>query len=295
MLRRRSPSFQLCSVWCHEKFARTERWRIVEGQRFVDCRFGLPFRPFEPLGASSALAVCSSMARPSPASDAIDGSSASSSVDAHATLLRAYLWIVHAQMSGFIADSLWQRLPEAWHAPLLALSDEECTRLPTDLPLPQHWPQDLAHLVQSGRAASAVVAPVTPPVAAAEVSPCLLCHTKNVRNMGPKKQHEVLRLAPLIASVARRCGASAVVDVGSGMGCAPSPQTLTPLAMAPHALSPRTLTLHPTPYTLHSTPDTLHPTPDTLHPTPYTLHPTPTPLPPQPAQTCPTCSPSTTA
>ena len=174
------------------------------------------------------------MARPSPASDAIDGSSASSSVDAHAALLRAYLWIVHAQMSGFIADSLWQRLPEAWHAPLLALSDEECTRLPTDLPLPQHWPQDLAHLVQSGRAASAVVAPVTPPVAAAEVSPCLLCHTKNVRNMGPKKQHEVLRLAPLIASVARRCGASAVVDVGSGMGCAPSPQTLTPLAMAPH-------------------------------------------------------------
>eukprot|EP00964_Phaeocystis_antarctica_P125955 scaffold89649_cov39-Phaeocystis_antarctica.AAC.2 len=95
------------------------------------------------------------MAPPSPASDCIDGSSASSSVDAHATLLRAHLWIVHAQMSGFIADSLWQRLPEAWHAPLLALSDEECSRLPTDLPLPQDWPQDLAHLVQSGRAASA--------------------------------------------------------------------------------------------------------------------------------------------
>ena len=210
------------------------------------------------------------MARPSPASDCIDGSSASSSVDAHATLLRAHLWIVHAQMSGFIADSLWQRLPEAWHAPLLALSDEECTRLPTDLPLPQHWPQDLAHLVQSGRAASAVVAPVTPPVAAAEVSPCLLCHTKNVRNMGPKKQHEVLRLAPLIAAVARRCGASAVVDVGSGMGCAPPAYTLTTLALASHALS-------------------------TLHISPYTLHPTPSLLPPQPAQTCPTCSPSTTA
>ena len=200
--------------------------------------------------------------RPSPASDLIDGSSASSSVDAHAALLRAHLWIVHAQMSGFIADGLWQRLPEAWHAPLLALSDEECSRLPTGLPLPQDWPQDLAHLVQSGRAASAVVAPVVAPVAAAEVSPCLLCHTKNVRNMGPKKQHEVLRLAPLIAAVARRCGASAVVDVGSGMGCAPPPQTLTTLAMASPALAP------------------------------YTSHPT---QPTQPAQTCPTCSPSTTA
>ena len=192
-----------------------------------------------------------SMARPSPASapDVIDGSSASSSVDAHAALLRAYLWIVHAQMSGFIADSLWQRLPEAWHAPLLALSDEECSRLPTDLPLPQDWPQDLAHLVQSGRAASAVVAPVTPPVAAAEVSPCLLCHTKNVRNMGPKKQHEVLRLAPLIAAVARRCGATAVVDVGSGMGCAPQPRqrshalTLLP---SPRTLHPQTAQISPT-------------------------------------------------
>ena len=138
-----------------------------------------------------------------------------------AALLRTHLWIVHAQMSGFIADSLWQRLPEAWHAPLLALSEEECTRLPTNLPLPQDWPQDLALLVQSGRSAS--TEPICAP-AAAEVSPCLLCHTKNVRNMGPKKQHEVLRLAPLIAAVARRCGASAIVDVGSGMGCKPPSQ-----------------------------------------------------------------------
>ena len=164
------------------------------------------------------------MACATPSSDVVDSSSAGSSVDVHAALLWAHLWIVHAQMSGFIADGLWERLPDAWHAPLLALSDEETARLPTDLPLPQGWPQDLAFLVQSGRAASAVVTPVVPPVASAEVSPCLLCHTKNVRNMGPKKQHEVLRLAPLIASVARRCGASAVIDVGSGMGCAPLPK-----------------------------------------------------------------------
>ena len=209
------------------------------------------------------------MARASPASDLVDSSSAGSSVDVHAALLRAHLWIVHAQMSGFIADSLWERLPDAWHAPLLALSDEECARLPTALPLPQDWPQDLAFLVQSGRAASAVVTPAVPPVAAAEVSPCLLCHTKNVRNMGPKKQHEVLRLAPLIASVARRCGASAVIDVGSGMGCAPLPQTLTPPShgtartLAPHA--------HPTSHTLHPTPYTPHPTPYTPLPTPHTL------------------------
>eukprot|EP00964_Phaeocystis_antarctica_P006735 scaffold3642_cov27-Phaeocystis_antarctica.AAC.2 len=70
--------------------------------------------------------------------------------------------------------------------------------------------------------------------------------------MGPKKQHEVLRLAPLIAAVARRCGASAVVDVGSGMGCAPPPYTLTTLAMASHALSTRTPTLHSTPYAFAS-------------------------------------------
>ena len=164
-------------------------------------------------------------------------SSARSSAEALAALLRAHLWIVHAQMSGFIADSLWQRLPEAWHEPLLALSDEECSRLPTDLPLPPDWPSDLAHLVLSGRAASA--SPVCAPEAA-EVSPCLLCHTRNVRNMGPKKQHEVLRLAPLIAAVARRCGATAVVDVGSGMGCAPQPRQRS------HAL-----TLLPSPRTLH--------------------------------------------
>ena len=194
------------------------------------------------------------MASPSPSSDVVDSSCAGSSVEVHAALLRAHLWIVHAQMSGLIADSLWERLPGAWHAPLLALSDEETARLPTDLPLPQDWPQDLAFLVQSGRAASAVVTPAVPPVAAAEVSPCLLCHTKNVRNMGPKKQHEVLRLAPLIASVARRCGASAVIDVGSGMGCAPLPQTPT---RPSHGRRARTLAPH------------AHPTPHTLHPAPY--------------------------
>ena len=179
-------------------------------------------------------------------------------------------------MSGFIADSLWERLPEAWHAPLLALSDEETARLPTDLPLPQGWPQDLAFLVQSGRAASAVVTPVVPPVAAAEVSPCLLCHTKNVRNMGPKKQHEVLRLAPLIASVARRCGASAVIDVGSGMGCAPlpKPRRAEPWPPRTHSRPARA------PYAPH-----LHPAP-----TPHTLHPAlAAPRDAPAAQTCPKC------
>ena len=64
---------------------------------------------------------------------------ATDEVDAQAIadLLKCHLWIVSAQMSGFIADDLWSRLPEAWQAPLLALSDEEASRLPTDLPLPR--------------------------------------------------------------------------------------------------------------------------------------------------------------
>ena len=81
---------------------------------------------------------------------------ATDEVDAQAIadLLKCHLWIVSAQMSGFIADDLWSRLPEAWQAPLLALSDEEASRLPTDLPLPPDWPSDLAHLLHSGRAAA---------------------------------------------------------------------------------------------------------------------------------------------
>ena len=153
-----------------------------------------------------------------------------------ANLLKSHHWIVSAQMSGFIADDLWSRLPEAWQAPLLALSDEEASRLPTDLPLPPDWPSDLAHLLHSGRAAARCGAePTAHAPGPANVSECLLCHTRNVRNMGPKKQHEVLRLAPVIASLARRCGATAVVDIGSGMGCA----RLRPESSAggPHVLS----------------------------------------------------------
>ena len=49
-------------------------------------------------------------------------------------------------------------------------------------------------------------------------SPWFYSQVVKVRNMNPKKQHEVALLAPLVARVARASGANAVVDLGSGLG-----------------------------------------------------------------------------
>ena len=131
-------------------------------------------------------------------------------------LLRSHDWLLNARVAtDFVADDLFSRLPDGWGDALLELGDEELTNLPIALPLPPRWPAALRALVEAARAFS------VPPHEIAEdssVNRWLLQQVPNTRNMGPKKRHECLRLAPCIARVCADTSASAVVDLGSGLG-----------------------------------------------------------------------------
>ena len=131
-------------------------------------------------------------------------------------LLQTHDWLLNARVAtDFVADDLFSRLPDGWGDALLELGDEELTNLPIALPLPPRWPAALRALVEAARAFS------IPPHEIAEddsVNRWLLQQVPNTRNMGPKKRHECLRLAPCIARVCADTSASAVVDLGSGLG-----------------------------------------------------------------------------
>ena len=133
------------------------------------------------------------------------------------SLIKRHAWIMQCWLTNFCCNSYWERLPESWREALLSLSDEEMQELPAGLHPPTTWPPELRELVLTAQQ----LAPPTQAeldVSVERVSPMLLDGIPHVRNMGPKKQHEVLRLAPVVAREAARCGASTVVDLGSGHG-----------------------------------------------------------------------------
>ena len=134
-----------------------------------------------------------------------------------ARALHAHGWLARAHLVDFVADAHWERLDPAWRDALAALTDEQLVRLPTDLPLPESWPVDLRELITAARD-DYIDRPPAPQPAARRPGYWLRAGLPNARNMSPKKEHEVSRLAPLVASLARRCKASIVVDVGSGLG-----------------------------------------------------------------------------
>jgi hypothetical protein len=152
---------------------------------------------------------------------------AASEASALAGLLQEHAWIARCWLSSFVLDGLWDRLPSGWQQALLELPDEDLARLPTSLPIPESWPDGLCKFLRLARgeasdhtpscAAALDLAIAAEPTAAA-MSRWHFSQVAKVRNMSPKKQHEVMRLAPLIARVARQCGATMVVDLGSGLG-----------------------------------------------------------------------------
>ena len=149
----------------------------------------------------------------------MDGTSSAEAAEAQQlySLIKRHAWIMQCWLTNFCCNSYWERLPESWREALLSLSDEEMQELPAGLHPPTTWPPELRELVLTAQQ-------LAPPTQAEldasveRVSPMLLDGIPHVRNMGPKKQHEVLRLAPVVAREAARCGASTVVDLGSGHG-----------------------------------------------------------------------------
>ena len=149
----------------------------------------------------------------------MDGTSSAEAAEAQQlySLIKRHAWIMQCWLTNFCCNSYWERLPEGWREALLSLSDEEMQELPAGLHPPTTWPPELRELVLTAQQ-------LAPPTQAEldasveRVSPMLLDGIPHVRNMGPKKQHEVLRLAPVVAREAARCGASTVVDLGSGHG-----------------------------------------------------------------------------
>ena len=137
-----------------------------------------------------------------------------------ADLLRRHGRLMRTWLTDFCTEDIWHNLlPDTWQAALLALSDEELQRLPTDYEPPAGWPDDLRHLILSARRTPPPDAVDDPELATgAKVNGWLFRNLPHCSNMGPKKEHEVRRLAPLVARVAGRCGARIVVDVGSGHG-----------------------------------------------------------------------------
>ena len=131
--------------------------------------------------------------------------------------LRRYEWLWRCWFTNFCLDRYWEtRIPAEWRTALLDLQDAELQRLASDFEAPEGWPPDLKELVRASQriAPPADLAQRRPP----RVSPWLIGGIPHANNMGPKKEHEVLRLAPVVAREARRCGALTVVDLGSGHG-----------------------------------------------------------------------------
>jgi len=133
-------------------------------------------------------------------------------------LLREHGSLARGHLVSFCLDDPWSSLPAAWREALLALTDAELARLPVDLPVRDDWPATLQRLVRISRRSCALSSPLPREAEADPPSRWLFAQTPRVRNMNLKKAHEVAALAPLVAQTARRCGATAVVDLGSGLG-----------------------------------------------------------------------------
>lgn len=140
-------------------------------------------------------------------------------MDELSSLLRRYEWLCRCWLTNFVTEDHFARLEPGTREAMMSLSDEELQRLATDLPVSPSWPSELRDLVLAARR-------LAPPASAtrdddegaSRPNGFFFRGLPRTRNMSPKKLHEVLRLAPLVARVAKRCGASTIVDLGSGLG-----------------------------------------------------------------------------
>ena len=152
------------------------------------------------------------------ASDADNSRASTEEATSLAAVLTRHSWLIRCWLTNFATDDLFSCLQPATQSALLSLTDEELQRLATDLPVRPEWPDELREMLDAARR-------VAPPATATRVDDATNLPDKfffgglpRTRNMGPKKRHEVLRLAPLVARVAREVGAHTIVDLGSGLG-----------------------------------------------------------------------------
>eukprot|EP00756_Hemistasia_phaeocysticola_P056002 Hpha_TRINITY_DN32012_c0_g1::TRINITY_DN32012_c0_g1_i1::g.115893::m.115893 len=69
--------------------------------------------------------------------------------------IRRFTWLHDAKQVDFIDECRFERLlPEDWRGPLLALSEGDIRRLPTDLPARPDWPPSLLGFVEDCRTLS---------------------------------------------------------------------------------------------------------------------------------------------
>ena len=158
------------------------------------------------------------MAGRTTAPDADNSSTSTEEATSLAAVLTRHSWLIRCWLTNFATDDLFSCLQPATQSALLSLTDEELQRLATDLPVRPEWPDELREMLDAARR-------VAPPATATRVDDATNLPDKfffgglpRTRNMGPKKRHEVLRLAPLVARVAREVGAHTIVDLGSGLG-----------------------------------------------------------------------------
>lgn len=121
----------------------------------------------------------------------------------------------------FFVKNIWDYIVDEWKEPLLSMSPEECILFPEGNHLPDTWPSSLINFVNTSRSLAMPRAPVNFPRQLPENQP----NAKHMFNlpaltlhMTPKKQHEVERLATLVAEVVQQVAGNTVIDVGSGEG-----------------------------------------------------------------------------
>ncbi|KAI8503303.1 hypothetical protein Bbelb_191240 [Branchiostoma belcheri] len=125
-------------------------------------------------------------------------------------LLAEHEWVYNFQLTRFFAEKVWEKIPEEWKKPLLALSTDDLNHLPGGC-TKADWPTSLKAFVED---AASLALPRQQPhdLVAMEISKDL------ARGMTPKKEHEVSYLASVIRDSCIRTSCSSVIDIGSGLG-----------------------------------------------------------------------------
>ena len=152
-----------------------------------------------------------------------------------AALIGEHLWLTEHFMLDFFVDGTWAQLPEGWSAALETLAPNDCARLASpSFAAPASWPPTLRSFLGRARVLQLERQPVRPPPApeaagqkkhpqrqklalamidAAEApDPALL------RNVKPKKAHEIHHLSNLIGGRCAEIARQGRGQPGAGRG-----------------------------------------------------------------------------
>jgi hypothetical protein len=126
--------------------------------------------------------------------------------------LHQHKYLHNAPVISFFTLKLDTQVPDAWVAALDDLSQHELTRIVTN---PDEfdmstWPPALVALLQAGAALRSSRAPLAMKL---DEFPAIL---HQLKGSTPKKNHESLRLAQLVAVLAENQECNTIVDVGAG-------------------------------------------------------------------------------